>query len=142
MTEKLIDIDTSKTCEDDSTLQITTAILSIIILAASTIVRIIGVKTENYINLYTDSDQNFSRLLSVAFWKDKDEYFEIRDGNRYKKEGPVISKNGIYRLLMLNALGILKMVVDIPYVVVNQDFLSWFDKSNDDQKELDLPTGC
>ena len=70
------------------------------------------------------------------------EYIENRDRNRYRLDTPVISKTGFFGLLMLNALGILKMIVDIPYVVVNQDFLSWFDKSNDDQKELNLPTVC
>ena len=141
MLTKLIQIDSGvKKCEDDSILQLTTVTLTLIILIISTVIRLVGLKTENYINLYTDSDQALSRFFSASYWKNRDEYYQIRDNNRYKNSGPILLRNGMYRLLFFNMLGILKLVVDIPYVIVNDDVLNWFNKANDDGKKLDLPT--
>jgi len=70
----------TSTCENNTTLQLITFILTAFFIITSIIYKIFFIPTEAYLKLYTDSDQSMDRFKSTNFWKcQPQEYRENRD---------------------------------------------------------------
>ena len=130
------------TCENNTTLQLITFILTAFFIITSIIYKIFFIPTEAYLKLYTDSDQSMDRFKSTNFWKcQPQEYRENRDSvQRNEWIEPVDSpaKIRVFGLLLIYSISWLGFFFDLPYVMFNSDIMSFAGVDPSSRQNLNL----